>query len=146
MNSSDTGLIYFDEVRVPQRNLIGVEGQGFIYQMQQFQEERLWCAASCLQSLSNCVQWTVEWAQDRKLFGQKIDSYTALEGYIAARVLQEGLRRAGRNLTRDSFIEAIESLGKTKIADFPVSYGPKNHNGSSFVNLEMYTGDGSLVR
>src|SRR3954470_16696569 len=52
MNSSDTGLIYFDEVRVPQRYRIGAEGQGFIYQMQQFQEERLWAAASCLQSLT----------------------------------------------------------------------------------------------
>ena len=69
MNSSDTGLIYFDEVRVPQRYRIGVEGSGFIYQMQQFQEERLWAAASCIQSLSNCIQWTVEWAQERKLFG-----------------------------------------------------------------------------
>ena len=46
MHSSDTGLIYFDEVRVPQRYRIGEEGQGFIYQMQQFQEERLWAAAS----------------------------------------------------------------------------------------------------
>ena len=69
MNSSDTGLLYFDEVRVPQRYLIGQEGAGFIYQMQQFQEERLWCAASTLQSLSNCIEWTVEWAQERKLFG-----------------------------------------------------------------------------
>lgn len=69
MNSSDTGLIYFDEVRVPQRNLIGVEGQGFIYQMQQFQEERLWAAASCLQSLENCLNATIEWAQERKMFG-----------------------------------------------------------------------------
>jgi citronellyl-CoA dehydrogenase len=69
MNSSDTGLIYFDEVRVPQRNRIGAEGQGFIYQMQQFQEERLWCAASTLQSLSNCIAWTIDWAQQRKLFG-----------------------------------------------------------------------------
>ena len=69
MHASDTGLIYFDEVRVPQRYRIGVEGQGFIYQMQQFQEERLWCAASCLQSLSNCIDWTVDWAQQRKLFG-----------------------------------------------------------------------------
>ena len=69
MNSSDTGLIYFDEVRVPQRYRIGDEGQGFIYQMQQFQEERLWAAASCLQSLTNCIQWTIEWAQERKLFG-----------------------------------------------------------------------------
>jgi citronellyl-CoA dehydrogenase len=69
MNSSDTGLIHFDEVRVPQRFRIGEEGQGFIYQMQQFQEERLWAAASCLQSLTNCVTWTIEWAQQRKLFG-----------------------------------------------------------------------------
>ena len=69
MDSSDTGLIYFDEVRVPQRNRIGQEGAGFIYQMQQFQEERLWAAASCLQSLSNCIAWTVEWAQQRKMFG-----------------------------------------------------------------------------
>ena len=69
MNSSDTGLIYFDEVRVPQRYRIGEEGQGFVYQMQQFQEERLWAAANTLQSLTNCIQWTVEWAQQRKLFG-----------------------------------------------------------------------------
>src|SRR5690349_102787 len=69
MNSSDTGLIYFDEVRVPQRYRIGEEGQGFIYQMQQFQEERLWAAASCLQSLTNCIQWTIDWAQERKVFG-----------------------------------------------------------------------------
>ncbi len=69
MNASDTGLIYFDEVRVPQRYRIGEEGKGFIYQMQQFQEERLWAAASCLQSLTNCIQWTIDWAQERKMFG-----------------------------------------------------------------------------
>ena len=69
MDASDTGLIYFDEVRVPQRNLIGAEGQGFIYQMQQFQEERLWGAASCIQSFTNAIEWTIEWAQQRQLFG-----------------------------------------------------------------------------
>ena len=69
MHSSDTGLIYFDEVRVPRRNRIGEEGAGFIYQMQQFQEERMWCAASSLQALQNCIEWTVEWAQERKMFG-----------------------------------------------------------------------------
>ena len=69
MHSSDTGLLYFDEVRVPQRYRIGAEGQGFIYQMQQFQEERLWCASSTLESLTNCIAWTIEWAQERKLFG-----------------------------------------------------------------------------
>jgi citronellyl-CoA dehydrogenase len=72
MNSSDTGLIYFDEVRVPQRYRIGAEGQGFIYQMQQFQEERLWAAANCLVSLTNCIEWTIEWAHERKLFGSTL--------------------------------------------------------------------------
>ena len=45
MRSSDTALIFFDDVRVPQRYRIGEEGKGFIYQMLQFQEERLWAAA-----------------------------------------------------------------------------------------------------
>ena len=51
MMSSDTGLIHFDDVRVPQRHRIGDEGMGFTYQMQQFQEERLWAAANAIQSL-----------------------------------------------------------------------------------------------
>lgn len=72
MNSSDTGLIYFDEVRVPKRYLIGSEGSGFVYQMMQFQEERLWCAASCIQSLSNCIEWTVAWAHERQIFGASL--------------------------------------------------------------------------
>ena len=45
MNSSDTAQLHFDNVRVPQRFRIGEEGMGFSYQMQQFQEERLWAAA-----------------------------------------------------------------------------------------------------
>ncbi|AVO40686.1 acyl-CoA dehydrogenase family protein [Simplicispira suum] len=72
MHSSDTGLIYFDEVRVPQRNLIGQEGQGFIYQMQQFQEERLWAAASTLITLDHCIRDTIEWAQGRQMFGSTL--------------------------------------------------------------------------
>ncbi|TAM09185.1 MAG: acyl-CoA dehydrogenase [Nevskiaceae bacterium] len=69
MNASDTGLIYFDDVRVPQANRIGAEGLGFIYQMQQFQEERLWAAANSLQALDECIRDTIEWARARKLFG-----------------------------------------------------------------------------
>ncbi len=69
MNSSDTGLLFFDEVRVPQRYLVGQEGQGFVYQMQQFQEERLWASASGLLAMEDCIQQTIEWAQQRQMFG-----------------------------------------------------------------------------
>lgn len=87
-----------------------------------------------------------DYRRDRAEFGEKIDSYTALEGYIAARVFVEGLKRAGRHLTRENFVAGLESLGDTRIGDFPVAYGPKNHNGSTFVDLEMYTRDGRLQR
>ncbi|WP_180839073.1 ABC transporter substrate-binding protein [Variovorax sp. RO1] len=92
------------------------------------------------------VPIVADYQRDRAEFGQKIDSYTALEGYIVARVMTEGLRRAGKALTRDSFIAGLESLGSTRFGDFPVDYSAKNHNGSTFVDLEMYTRDGQLRR
>ena len=69
MMASDTAQIYLDNVRVPQRYRIGEEGFGFTYQMQQFQEERLWAAASSLESLSRNISDTVEYARARTLFG-----------------------------------------------------------------------------
>ena len=45
MHSSDTTMIFFEDVRVPASHIIGQEGMGFTYQMLQFQEERLWAAA-----------------------------------------------------------------------------------------------------
>ena len=48
MRACDTCPIFFDDVRVPQRNRIGEEGMGFMMQMVQFQEERLWAAAAGL--------------------------------------------------------------------------------------------------
>ena len=72
MNASDTGLIYFDDVRVPQRYRIGDEGKGFTYQMLQFQEERMWAAASNLQMLMTCIDNTIEYARERKLFGASL--------------------------------------------------------------------------
>ena len=72
MDASDTGLIYFDEVRVPQRYRIGEEGQGFIYQMQQFQEERLWAAANALVALDECIRETIDWARERRMFGSTL--------------------------------------------------------------------------
>ncbi|MBT9457301.1 MAG: acyl-CoA dehydrogenase family protein [Burkholderiaceae bacterium] len=72
MMSSDTGLIHFDDVRVPQGNRIGEEGMGFTYQMMQFQEERLWAAANAVQGLSNCIEHTIEYTRERKAFGQSV--------------------------------------------------------------------------
>jgi citronellyl-CoA dehydrogenase len=72
MMSSDTGLIHFDDVRVPQRYRIGEEGFGFTYQMQQFQEERLWAAASTIEGLMRTLADTIEYIRERRMFGQTV--------------------------------------------------------------------------
>ena len=72
MHASDTAEIHFDDVRVPRRYLIGEEGAGFTYQMQQFQEERLWVAASALVTLVNAIQRTIDYARERSAFGRSI--------------------------------------------------------------------------
>ncbi len=72
MKSSDTGLITFEDVRVPQRNRIGEEGMGFTYQMMQFQEERLWAAASTVQGLTRNIGETIDYIRERKIFGQAV--------------------------------------------------------------------------
>lgn len=87
-----------------------------------------------------------EYRQAVQASGGGADNYTVLEGYIAAKVLAEGLRRAGRAPTREGLITALEGLGKLDVGDFVVEYGPTNHNGSSFVKLEMYSASGDLVR
>ncbi|MDB5428902.1 MAG: acyl-CoA dehydrogenase [Caulobacter sp.] len=72
MNSSDTGQIHFDDVRVPRRHVIGEEGQGFTYQMIQFQEERLWAAASALGPMEAAIEQTADYARQRQIFGKPL--------------------------------------------------------------------------
>lgn len=72
MNSSDTAQLFFDNVRVPQRNLIGQEGLGFTFQMLQFQEERLWGAATSLRGLDRLIDLTIDYTRQRKAFGKPI--------------------------------------------------------------------------
>lgn len=73
-------------------------------------------------------------------------SYAAMEGFMSAKVLVEGLRRAGRNLTRESFVRALESMQQIDLGGVFVSYSDKDHTGSSFVELTLIGKDGQYVR
>ena len=70
--SSDTAIIFLDNVRVPARHLIGEEGKGFVYQMQQFQHERLFLSASILASMDKCIEETIRYTGQRNAFGAPI--------------------------------------------------------------------------
>jgi citronellyl-CoA dehydrogenase len=72
MDSSDTAQLYFDEVRVPQRHCIGEEGMGFIYQMEQFQSERLWGALNATAMAQRAIDQTIAYTRERQVFGRPL--------------------------------------------------------------------------
>jgi len=72
MWASDTAQLFFDNVRVPQRYRIGEEGMGFVMQMQQFQEERMFGAASGIKGMDKMIAATIEYTRQRETFGQPI--------------------------------------------------------------------------
>lgn len=72
MRASDTAQVFFEDVRIPQSYIIGEEGQGFTYQMLQFQEERMYAAAACIEPLATLIQDTIKYTKDRKIFDQPI--------------------------------------------------------------------------
>lgn len=67
-----------------------------------------------------------------------------LEGFVHAKLLVEGLRRAGRNLSTASFIKAMEDAGEISFGRFAARYSPSSHNGSSYVELAIVDGTGQL--
>ena len=72
-------------------------------------------------------------------------NFSALEGYLSAKVLVEGLRRTGRDLNREKFIDTMERMD-VDLGGFHVTYSPKNHAGSKFVDLTIIARDGKFLR
>jgi citronellyl-CoA dehydrogenase len=72
LHSSDTAQIFFDDVRIPARHLIGDENKGFGYQMGQFQEERLYVVGRSIGLLEDAITDTIEYGRERKAFGKAI--------------------------------------------------------------------------
>jgi len=71
-------------------------------------------------------------------------NYSSMEGYLAAKVFVEGLRRAGQSPTRDSLVAGLESIQNASFGGFNVNFGPKDHVASRFVDLSMLTEDGRV--
>jgi ABC-type branched-subunit amino acid transport system substrate-binding protein len=78
--------------------------------------------------------------------GKQNYSFTSLEGFIAAKVLVEGLRRTGNDLTREKFITAMEQIRDYDVGGFTVSFSPNDHSGSKFVELTVIGRDERFLR
>jgi len=75
MKAQDTSELFFQDVRVPKENLLGEEGMGFVYLMQELPQERLSIAVSGTANMESILQQTVDYVKERKAFGQPIANF-----------------------------------------------------------------------
>jgi branched-chain amino acid transport system substrate-binding protein len=80
----------------------------------------------------------------QKAGGDNKPNYSSMEGYVAAKLFTEGLKRAGMAPSRDSLINALESVQTMDLGGFVVGYGARTHVASRFVDLSMLTDDGRV--
>jgi len=134
MHASDTAQLFFDNVRVPRRHLIGEEGKGFTYQMLQFQEERLWAAANSVRGFDRMIDLTIDYTRQRQAFGRSVLDNQVVHFRLAElRTEVEALRAltwsaveqyvAGRDVTRLASMAKLQSgrLGR-EVADSCLQY------------------------
>ncbi len=156
MRASDTAQIFFDGVRVPQRYRVGEEGMGFIYQMQQFQEERLWAAAGGLVKMERAITDTIEYTRNRVAFGQSIlDNqvvhYKLAELQTKIELLRSLVYRAVEEYLSGADITKLASMAKLtvgrlqrEVADSCLQY----YGGMGFMNeteITRFFRDGRLT-
>jgi branched-chain amino acid transport system substrate-binding protein len=86
-----------------------------------------------------------EYQQRMAEAGDKELDFSSLEGFLSAKVFVEGLKRAGRNLTRDGLITGLESMHDVNFGGFTISYSPTDHTGSNFTDLTIVGRGGKFV-
>jgi len=117
MRASDTALLHFDDVRVPQRYRIGEEGRGFVYQMVQFQEERLWGVASTLRWMEKAINQTIDYTRQRTAFGKPILENQVVHFKLAelktkVELLRALIYRAAELMIRGEDVTLLASMAK----------------------------------
>ncbi len=73
-------------------------------------------------------------------------NYSSMEGFVAAKIFAEALRRAGRNASREAFITAIQTMTNYQMGGFNVNFGANQHMASKYVDLTVLTDDGRVRR
>jgi acyl-CoA dehydrogenase len=83
LKAQDTSELFFDDCRIPASNILGQEGLGFIFLMQKLQQERLVCALASQTAAEKCLEMTIEYVKERKLFGKPLSKFQNTQFLIA---------------------------------------------------------------
>ncbi len=87
-----------------------------------------------------------EYVKDMKELKRGVPSFYGIEAYVEAKVLVEGLRRAGAKPTPASLVKGLETMKDFDAGGFFVSYTPEAHTGSTFVEITVVNSNGEVTR
>jgi alkylation response protein AidB-like acyl-CoA dehydrogenase len=117
LKGQDTSELFFDNVEVPAENLIGQEGNGFIYLMQELPWERMQIAIGAVAKAEAAIQWTIDYVRERKAFGKTVASFQTTRFKLAelateAQVLRVFVDRCIELLLEKKLDTATASMAK----------------------------------
>lgn len=75
-----------------------------------------------------------------------VPSYYGIEGFITAKVLVEAMKKAGKDLTREKLVDALDGMREHDLGGYRINHRPDNHNGSDFVDLTVIGSNGRVLR
>lgn len=116
MRASDTGLLSFDDCRVPVSNTIGEIGRGFQQQMSQFVVERMWAAYSCIGACELALERTAEYLRERHAFGKPLLANQHLQFTLAELSAELDLLRSYNYSIADKYQRGIDTTREATIA------------------------------
>ncbi|WP_436347575.1 acyl-CoA dehydrogenase family protein [Natronorubrum sp. FCH18a] len=157
IRASDTAELIFDDVRVPEENLIGTRDAAFMQQMQFFDATRTGVAAQGVGIAKGALRAALEYAQDREQFGQPISEFQAIQHKLADMATQT---EAARNLTYKAAWNVDQGNDITKLASMAKEYTSRVavdvsneavqiHGGSGYVNdfpVERFYRDSKITQ
>jgi alkylation response protein AidB-like acyl-CoA dehydrogenase len=158
IRASDTAELIFDDVRVPEENLVGNRGMGFLQQMQFFDETRTQVAAQGVGIAKGAAERALEYAQEREQFGQPIAEFQAIQHKLATMFTD---LEAARNLTyksawsvdnRDEQLTTLASMAKeyaSRVAVDVANEAVQIHGGAGYVDdfdVERFYRDAKITQ
>jgi alkylation response protein AidB-like acyl-CoA dehydrogenase len=138
-NASETAQLRFDNVRVPEENLIGQENHGFYQLMDFFEQERVGIAAQSLGIAQGCLEHSLNYVREREQFGQEIGEFQAVRHKVADMAVKV---EAARRLTYDAAAKIDAGEDPTKLASMAKLYASEIAEEVASDAVQLHGGNG----
>lgn len=141
MHAQDTAELYFEDCRVPVKNLLGEEGKGFTYLMEKLQQERLMVAISAQTASEDMVEMTLDYVKSRKAFGKPIASFQNTQFKLVEMSTEVELGHSFLESLIEDHLAGKEIVSKVSMAKYWLTETAKKISGEC---LQLHGGYGYM--